>query len=302
MNVLITGSNRSGTTWVGEVLKRGLNNTKYLYEPMAKRKMNKCVKGHFPLLYHFHYIKEEEYTAFKTYFDHMMGRNPYSLNKLIKYYGLLGLGKYIKYELQSGSSEHVIIKDPLALFSSETLYRFFDTKTIVLKRNPYAYVHSILRKGWRSNPAIYLSQMELVKNLFNDKLIEELEAFFQTDDNVLEEAVLRWKIYHSVISKYEMTYSGKWLFVKHENLVENPLGEFEKIVDYLGITPRAQMNEFISYSTKSNTKIDPNRTHNLIRNSKQELDRWTMELNSEQKKYIGENTQELLQSMYPELL
>ena len=98
---------------------------------------------------------------------------------------------------------------------------------IIIIRHPAAYVNSIKRMNWRVNPRDYLKQPELIDNYLLD-LKAEIEAFEQTDNNIIEEAALRWKIYHNVIKKYQKEYPD-WYYIKHETISENPLSEFKKI-------------------------------------------------------------------------
>lgn len=301
MVVLITGSNRSGTTWVGECLRRGLDNPCYRYEPMNMKMFDDSYRGDFPVRHHFHYITEEEKVSFIKYYDNLLRYNPYSLRKLARKSQLKGIIKYCRLEYNSFKSTDTIIKDPLALFSAEFLYQRYSAKVVVLLRNPFGYVHSIMRKGWRSNPANLLLQDELLSDLMETQIVGELKNFVPSKDNIFEEAVLRWKVYHSVIIRYMNSHRSNWHFVKHEDLVDKPLENFEDICAYLDIDFKDKMRDFIQLSTTTNKAIDTNLTHNLVRNSKREVSRWMAELSDDQIKYIKIEAEPYLSALYPNL-
>ena len=82
-HILVTGSNRSGTTWVGKMLCAS-NELNYIYEPFSDD--YNTLKVDTPVKHHFHYVTNNESQYFKRYIDCCL--SPMNIS-LIKYKSIL---------------------------------------------------------------------------------------------------------------------------------------------------------------------------------------------------------------------
>ncbi|MFO7890237.1 MAG: sulfotransferase [bacterium] len=300
--ILVTGSNRSGTTWVGNILA-ATGQAKLVYEPFniayQKNKGN-----HPPFSNHFHFVLEKETPDVKQYIEKFLKSDNLSWiddfkNKVSLKHFLGATYRYINRFLKSNNKIH-ILKDPIALFSAPWFYDVFNSSVVVLIRHPAAYVASIKRVNWRSNPKNILNQKEFVKKYLLP-LKNEIQAFKPTQNNILEEATLRWKIYHFVIKSYMSEYP--WIFIKHEDLCNDPVRQFRSLYSRLNLDFSQKTEEKISISSESNNDentIDK-KVHVLERDSKQLIKDWKNRLTNKEIEYVYESTKELSSCFYSKI-
>jgi len=300
-HILVTGSNRSGTTWAGKMLALS-NQIRYIEEPFGHSHRNG--KAKVPEKYHFHYVKPNESAAFKTYIDGCLSPLNFSLMKAISTSRSprdVAEATYRKFkDIQQALlfPKRAVIKDPRALFSAPWFYETYNCHVLILIRHPTAYVSSIKRVGWRSNPRNLLQQNELI-DTYLSPLKREISAFVQTDDNIIEEAVLRWRIYHHVIRIYRETYP--WIFKRHEDLSLDPIVEFQNMYQSFGIPFTQRIHTTISKHSKKGNPLDPGKkVHMLKRDSIANIRRWKHTLSTDEVGFIYENTHALAREFYPD--
>lgn len=299
-HILVTGSNRSGTTWVGSTLAlaKGIG---YLYEPFATK--NRFVKGDIPKLHHFHYVVPEQQDAIKQYLDNSLSRFPLSFTKELRaaptLVGLLRASYHQAGQLLNALRfpDRFILKDPLALMSAAWLYRVYQCDVVVLIRHPAAYVASIKRMGWRSDPSALLRQYALIADYLSP-LQSDLQQFHASDDNLLEEACLRWRVYHTVIRELQRRYPH-WVYLRHEDLSLDPVSEFERLYSCLGIAwTEAIATQIHAMTNPQNLTDAGDQVHVLSRNSLAVATHWQQQLGADEISYIREQTGALAKTWY----
>ena len=163
--ILVTGSHRSGTTWVGKMIASSPA-VGYIQEPFHPCRRPGICAVTFP--YPFAYVTDENGTAF---YDHMKA----TLSFQFQFGAALATLKtprdvaiMLKYgtEFFFSRSRRVVplIKDPLAVFSAEWLARRFEMNVIVMIRHPAAFACSIRRRNWRHNFSHFLQQPLLMQD------------------------------------------------------------------------------------------------------------------------------------------
>lgn len=309
-HILVTGSNRSGTTWVGEMLHAS-GETNYVYEPFGRRFF--ALKVDCPLQHHFHYVTEEESSSVREYIDCCLSPLNTSWCKGFKHrrthrgftrHGLVRTVKDVILESMrtmgqlyraSNFKSRFIIKDPLALFSAPWLYQEYDCHVIVLIRHPAAYVDSIKRVSWRHDPSSYLKQPALMKK-YLQRLEKEIVEFRQNDDNILEEATLRWKIYHEVIRIFRESFP--WVFVRHEDLSRDPVNAFRRLYEDCDLSFSERAKKAILKSTTGPSSDLGTTCHVLRRDSKKSIRKWKTNLAHEDIEYIRVSTNGIAAEFY----
>jgi hypothetical protein len=292
-HILVTGSNRSGTTWVGKMLCAS-NELNYIYEPFSDD--YNTLKVDTPVKHHFHYVTNNESQYFKRYIDCCLSPMNISLIKEITANGIYsGIKKKIKQIIELPKFKNTfIIKDPLALFSASWFYQTYNCHILVMIRHPAAYVDSIRRVGWRYDPRKYLEQYDLIKEYLSE-LKEEISSFNQTEKNLLEEATLRWKIYHHVIHIYMDRYP--FTFIKHEELAEDPINNFKIIYDKYNLTFNESVVSEIQNSITGEKNLG-NKVHVLKRDLKNTINNWKKNLKQTEIDYIYSKTYKISSLFY----
>ena len=301
-HILITGSNRSGTTWVGEILRR-TGQVNYVYEPFGRR--FDTLKVECPLQHHFHYVTDDEADAVKRYLDCCMSSYNISWRKELKKNRTTGA--LLRSQMRQAKAlflaptkrRRSLLKDPLALMSAGWIYETYNCHVVVMIRHPAAYVQSIKRMGWRADPTLFTEQNELMHD-YLEPFDAELRNFQQRDDNIVEEAILRWRIYHHVIERFRDRYPN-WIFERHEDLSNAPSARFEAMCKRLDLNFSEAVQSEINRTTRSDDKFVTNKSvHVLRRNSKANVKRWKELLSASEIDTIKSRTRDIWAKFYDE--
>lgn len=265
--ILVTGSHRSGSTWIGKTI--ALDPTiGYIHEP-------------FNPDYYPHQLGR--YTAkFQHWFNYICAENEvitcaqaleatlsfkYSLIPAIQELFLDNphreliepvriLRDYFICAKHRLFKARPLVKDPIALFSAEWLANKFDMDVVISIRHPAAFVGSLKVAAWDYPFGHFLEQKLLMEN-FLFPYQAEIQNIVDSKQNVdeIEKAALLWKIMHYRIFKYQESHPD-WLFIRHEDLSQNPLAEFKTIFNYLNLNYSESLQKTILQytSTKSNSQ------------------------------------------------
>lgn len=283
-NILVTGSNRSGSTWVGKVIS-------------ANRKVDNIIE---PL--NLNRIKRFKRIELDHWYPKIATTSPAvekeAVKKLIRYYLEIsfasvftklfepyeghGMIKSAAKRWRRASKPIKLLKDPTALFAIPWLEDEFNVLPVVLIRHPAAYALSIKDKNWWFNFDNFLSQPNFFKDGL-EHLKTEVEAFKKNESqkDIIENAALLWKVFYTQVSIYRKRYPH-WHFVTHEALSINPMEEFKNIFAYLGLDFSEAVEDYIAKSTRSATGEQGKHRRNSEENSK----KWIHRLNSEEKETI----------------
>ena len=165
--ILVTGSHRSGTTWIGRSIAFD-SRIKYIQEPFNVDYPNRNFAFELDTWYlHIPYAPNKEivYNEFSRVLGNSYGR-PYSSNflsskniysiKIMRYLKNMIINKILK--------KRVLIKDPLSLLSAGWLYEQFGFDVICMIRNPLGFVGSLKKWNWNFDFTHFLRQKDLVSN------------------------------------------------------------------------------------------------------------------------------------------
>jgi hypothetical protein len=193
-----------------------------------------------------------------------------------------------------------LLKDPPALFSAEWLADTFGADVVVLIRHPVAFASSLKRLGWLFPFATLLGQPQLMRD-YLEPFRPALERVARTSVDVIEHAILAWRVFHHVIWQYQARHPD-WVFLRHEDLSLRPVEEFRRLFARLGLdfTPRVRQT-VEAYSSEGNASEAPNGViHELKRNSRASLGNWAHRLLPEEVARVREGTGEIARFFYPQ--
>ncbi|HET8772653.1 MAG TPA: sulfotransferase [Thermoanaerobaculia bacterium] len=234
--ILVTGTHRSGTTWIGRILAADPR-VGYIHEPFTLS----CRRGVFPYRIPYWYYRvpppapEELVASYEDLlrFHYALGaelrtiRSPRDFARMIRDAAL-----FSTYRLQK---RRPLVKDPLALLSADWVARTFHSAVIVSIRHPLAFVSSLVRLHWRFDFAD-LQDQPAAMDLLAAVGAEEDVALGRTlgaNDAVVEAAYL-WKVLHRAIARYREEH-GDWTFVRYEDLARDPVAGFAAILPKVGL-------------------------------------------------------------------
>lgn len=295
--ILVTGSHRSGSTWVGQMIAASYD-VHYIHEPFNDFYYS-------PGIYHIKFDKVFKYISVENEKKYL---SPIKKTIELKYNLLSAINsekfeiskilekieKFFEYRKIRSENNRVLVKDPIALFSAEWLTKRFDMQTIVLIRHPAAFVSSLKIKGWGFNFNNLLDQTLLMRDhLFDFK--DEIEEFANNEKSIIDQACLLWRILYYVVTKYQYFYKN-WLFIKHEDISLAPLSKFQIIFDYLNLDLTPRIESIIRHHSLADDTIKTE----LIRNSKSNIYTWKTRLTEEEIEYIKIKVYDISQEFYTE--
>lgn len=297
--ILVTGSYRSGTTWVGKMLAFSPE-VHYVHEPfnLDWRRRGIC---NIPLPYWYLFINASNEKLYeKGLIDLLHFRYNYmaelqdirSLKDLLRM-----LRDSFQFLLARIHKKRLLMKDPIALLSAEWLHLRFQMDVVVMIRHPAAFVSSVLRKNWNFDFNNLLNQPALLEK-YVAPYKKDIEKFSKNDYDLIEKGILIWNILHYVILQYKRQFSG-WFFIRHEDISENPVTEFSRLYNALGLTFNQTIANKINEYSGSNNPIDIKGVgDSLKRNSRENIWNWKRRLSSQQIQKIKDATHEIAQNFY----
>jgi hypothetical protein len=293
--IFVTGSHRSGSTWIGRVLS-ATPHSRYIHEPFNISP--KLRRSDSPFKYHFEYISNNsDLSKKKRALNYVKESYNISLN-LLKSLLKVRSPKELYYFLADVKSrilsETIIIKDPMAIMSAIWLHETLNAEVIVSIRHPAAFVASLKVQNWNFNFSHFLSQEDLMEDYLK-QFKKEIEDYSLQLPDIVKQGILLWNIMYTVINKYEEKFASKWHFVKHESLSQNPLPEFKSIFNKLDIDFDDNVKKEIIESTTSKTNTA------LKRDSASIIKSWKDRLTPEEIELIKRETYEVWRHYYSEL-
>jgi hypothetical protein len=278
--ILITGSHRSGSTWVGKILAESLA-LRFIPEPFNLNNFP-CKCGQ-KFNYWFQYVSPENESIFYRHVKHSIDLSYNFIGEVnavnTPEEALKLLTNSSKFFLRRILNIRPLVKDPIALFSAEWLASKFDMDVVVLIRHPAAFASSLKRLNWTFPFSHFLEQPLLMKDHLQPFECEIREYAYQEHD-IIDQAILLWRIIHYRIIKYKKNQTS-WIFLRHEDLSRNPLINFQNLFSQLNLDFTENVVKIIQESTSSlNPSEIGEEVHCLKRNSQSNIWNWKNRLNS----------------------
>ena len=265
--ILVTGSHRSGSTWVGKMIAchpRVL----YFSEPFNPDRRD-C-----PVRHMWHLVTPADAAQFRAYLrPHCELSYPWWENRLDEpanlFRRVLRNFSYARRRLQGWRP---LLKDPMALLSAEWLAAEYQTDNVVLIRHPAAFASSLKRLNWFM-PVDGLLKQERLMDDYLQPFGADLDGLRRGAD-VIDHAIVGWRMFHHVIRRYQQQHPD-WLFCRHEDLSRRPVPEFAVIFRHLQLEFTDAVRHAIEqHSDEENPREADGRVHQLKRNSKANIWNW----------------------------
>src|SRR5919107_6426990 len=223
--ILITGSHRSGSTWLASMLALS-EDSLIAHEPFNIEPWAYALDG--LARQWFTYAPALPQHAALEAFSRVLQRRSRKI--------------FLKNEAQHWIPAlrrgRLIIKDPIAAISSDWLAKNFDLEVIVLVRHPAAFAASLKRLGWWHPLEHFLKQTTLMQRHLQPYRAE----ISSKPQDIVEQAAIIWKCLYGVLLTYLNSYPN-WLLRKHEALSGNPVAELRALYETLGLQWSAKVEE-----------------------------------------------------------
>lgn len=193
-----------------------------------------------------------------------------------------------------------LIKDPFALFSAEWLAEKFAMDVVIVIRHPAAVACSLQRLNWAVPFEHFLDQPLLIR----DHLCPfeaEIREHAETKRDVMEQAILLWRLVYSVVAKYRRQHRD-WYFVRHEDISRDPIAHFGGLFESLQLefTPNAASVIWEHSNTEHPSDVAVQEAFSLKRDSRAATSSWKHQLGKAVIERIRAGTSDVAGEFYSE--
>jgi hypothetical protein len=189
-----------------------------------------------------------------------------------------------------------LLKDPIALFSSEWIADTFDVRVLVLIRHPAAFTNSLLSKRLRHPFEDFLAQPLMMRDLFAHRA-DEIARFAETEQSPLDQSILLWNLIHEQIARFRETRAD-WLFRRHEDLSRDAVPCFRDLYECFELTWTDRVERIVrEHSGEGNPEETADPTSHR-RDSSKAITSWKRRLDPEQIARIREGTEPVCREFY----
>ena len=296
--LLVTGAHRTGTTWVGRMLSAG--GFAYVSEPLNVLHRPGVMAA--PVCTWYAYITRENEGEYLSAFQKTIALR-YGLLAEIKSLksrrDLLRMGRDLGIFLRGRVlGQPVLIKDPFAVFSLPWFIERLGCRVVVTVRHPAAFASSLKRLTWPFDFRDLLDQPLLMR--------DHLEPFradmerIQPDDVIGQSAFL-WRMAYRVVHATRERFPSV-IVVRHEDLSRDPLAEYARVFESLGLAYTAKVQETIrtSSSSENPAELSRQKVHAVKLDSRANLDNWKKRLTGDEISRIRSMTEDVAHLYYPD--
>jgi Sulfotransferase family len=295
--ILVTGAHRSGTTWVGKMLALAPG-VGYVHEPFSPLTAPGISGAQFDRF--FAYVTAENAAEYVPALEQTLGFD-YGVRRQLGAIRSLrdafhSARDYSAFVRARAAHARPLVKDPIALFSAEWLAERFEMDVVVMIRHPAGFASSLQRFGWTHDFGEFLDDERLMRDhlaAFED----EIRAQAREPAEVLEQAILLWRICYRVVDGYRQRHPS-WAFVRHEDLSREPLPAFGRLYERLGLelSERAR-REIQRFSASTNPAEAPSK-HSVRVDSRANLAGWRSRLSAAQIERVRSETRDVWPLFY----
>lgn len=268
--ILVTGSHRSGSTWVGRMLALSPS-VFYIHEPFNIDDITNPFNANFD--FSLQYIPQDNDNS---------GLYLKSLHRLVT---------AIMTSRNATPPIRALVKDPIAIFSAEWLAKVFDMDVIVLIRHPAAFALSLKSKNWKYDFSHILKQPLLLKHYLSP-FQSQIYDYTIKEYDIIDQAILLWNLIYFIVNKYR-EFHKNWIFVRHEDLSKRPIQGFNKIFQKLDMPlSNSIQSEILEYCCKDKSESE------IKRNSLKNLGKWKQQLTPVEINRIKKGTNAISNKFY----
>ena len=294
--ILVTGSHRSGSTWVGQMIAMAPM-VGYIHEPFNIRHRPGICGARFKNWFTYicdsnapvYYDHLKKCFEFKYQFSKQLKttKNPKNVVRLAIDSSRFSINRMLK--------KRPLVKDPIAIFSAGWLAKTYGMDVIVMIRHPAAFAGSLKQANWPHPFHHFLNQPLLMKNCLSD-FEAEIQEFSREEKDLIDQSILLWNLIHYAILKYKKAYP-EWYFVRHEDISANPAAEFRTLFQQVNLDyPRSIQHKIMKFSSSKSTGHDE--THSIMRDSKENIWKWKKILSDEEIDRVRKGTIHLAGNFY----
>ncbi|QOV90810.1 sulfotransferase family protein [Humisphaera borealis] len=299
--ILVTGSHRSGTTWVGRMLAAAPG-VDYIHEPYKPGWVLPYTFTRSDIWFPYvaaHNASEWEKPTRKTLtfgysWSFTYGEDP-SLKQAWK-----ATNHWLRWTRRRFTGHRPLMKDPIALFATPWLADRFAMDIVVMIRHPAAFCSSIKLKNWVFDWTQWSGQKELMAGPLAP-FADDIARKQRGNDDIIDQAILQWRVFHHVIDAYRQNRPD-WLYVRHEDLSLDPVGGYRRMYDHCKLTwtPSAEktIRESSDEGNLKDAAVAGKSTHFVQLASAANVKNWQKRLSADDISRIRRGTEDVSHKFY----
>ncbi len=299
--ILVTGAHRTGTTWVGKMLAAS-DEAAYISEPLNVLHRPGVMRT--PVSHWYPYIQSHNQDMFEPAFREMLQLHYHPWLEIKSLRSTRDLLRMLRdwRIFYAGRKHHQrpLLKDPFAVFSIPWFYQALGCQVVITVRHPAAFASSLKRLNWPFDFNHLLSQPELMRDWL-EPYRSQMQTLVEKPEDIISQASLLWCMIYQVVQSYREQIPDL-LVVRHEDLSADPIGEFMKMYDRLGLHFTQDSRETILGATSSENpkELSNKKVHAVQLDSKANIDNWKKRLQKDEIDHIHEATAEVARFFYPD--
>lgn len=295
----MTGSHRSGTGWVGSMIAASPSHpVAYLWEPFSPLARPGIRDVAFDAW--FTYVCEANEESYEPGLRDMLAyryrygaevraiRTPKDAGRMVR-----DAARFRRFRARRARP---LLKDPIAVFSSGWIADRLDAQVIVLIRHPAAFVNSVVHRRLRHPFGDFVSQPLLMDTL-PQPYGDQIRRFAADEQPLLDQGILLWNLIHHAIAEFRERRPD-WLFLRLEDVAEDPLARFGEMFDLLGMPLEDEVRAtIVAHSDASN----PDQVSDMAstrRNSRAAVHAWRRSVSDEDLARIRDGVEPLASAFY----
>ncbi|MBK7449327.1 MAG: sulfotransferase [Anaerolineales bacterium] len=295
--ILVTGSHRSGTTWVGKMLAADAD-TAYISEPLNV--LHRPGLFRVPVANWYTYITDKNGAEYLLAFNELLNFQYHTwleIASLRSVKDFLRMGRdFHAFFNGSMHGQRALIKDPFAVFSTPWFAKQLNCHVVITARHPGGFVSSLKRLGWNFDFNNFLSQPLFMRDhLEGDRA--QMESM--PKDDIVGQAALLWKIIYRFVHGTRSQFP-QFQIVRHEDLSRDPIGGYQSLYRSLGLNFTERVKDTIQNSSSSENpvRLAKNKTHSVKLDSRASLDNWKKILSPEEITRVRKITEGVSETFY----
>ena len=201
--------------------------------------------------------------------------------------------------------KRLLMKDPSAIFSAPWLTKHLGFDVVVTIRHPLAFVSSRKRLNWPIRFNDWLDQPLLVQDVigpYYDEIKRVQQDAQSGKADVIDLASMYWRIIYQVVARYREQYP-QFVFVRHEDLSLQPVRGYREMYARLGLTFTCRSEKEIveSSGAKNPKEVSKQRPYAIRLDSRTNLDNWRQRLSADEIRRIRNLTEDVAALYYSDM-
>jgi hypothetical protein len=176
----------------------------------------------------------------------------------------------------------VLIRDPFAALSIEWFSRRLGVDTVVIVRHPVAVVSSLKRLRYVFDFTNLLEQPLLMDQRLA-RFRSEMESTLRNPGNIVGQGSVLWRILYASIAEDQQRLSSIRV-VRHEDLSLDPVNEYSRLYEALGMPLGARARQTIARNTSERNpkEVSKKNPFKVSLDSRANLTNWEHRLNADE--------------------